>query len=182
MLTSLVVLLAISHFAPSLKTGKLTDFILPGHVILDTASGDMNGDKLSDLILIQRSLQEDQEDYEDRLRPALILFGQIDGSYKLVARNDSIVYGKHDGGVFGDPWAGITIAKGNFSLEFYGGSAWRWVWIVTFKYDKKREDFFLYRDGVQTFHTSEPDKLKENIQSRKQYGKLRFASYRHRTD
>src|SRR5687768_14233802 len=116
------------------RHGTLESFILPGHVILDTASGDMNGDKLRDLVLVQRSVQEDREDYEDRLRPAMVLFGQRDGKYRLVARNDSIVYGRHDGGMMGDPWSGITITKANFSLQFYGGSGWRWSWIVTFKY------------------------------------------------
>lgn len=177
--TLLRLILALGELPASPKLGKLADFIVPGHVILDTASGDMNGDKLADVVLVLRSVDEDLKDYESRLRPTLILFGQSGETFRLIAGNDDIVLDQYDGGVWGDHWEGIAISKSNFSLQFYGGSAWRWSHVITFKHDKKRNDFFLLHDRSVTYHVSDPNKTDNHIYNRLLYGKLRFSNYQH---
>ena len=69
----------------------------------------------------------------DTARHLLIIQGEKDGTFKIVANNDSIVLCFGCGGVFGDPYAGITVKDNYFSIEHYGGSAWRWTRIITFK-------------------------------------------------
>ncbi len=79
-----------------------------------------------------------------RIRPLLILIGNSYGNLKKVAHNNNNTVLCHNcGGIFSDPFEGITIKNGYFSVEHYGGSNWRWTEIITYKYLKdKTIDFF----------------------------------------
>jgi hypothetical protein len=151
--------------------------IIPkGYKVLNFTKGDLNRDKFSDAILILKHKGEESEENEYK-RPLYILIGNEKGGYKVVEKSDNVVLGYNDGGVFGDPFEGVTIKKGNFSIEHYGGSNWRWSKIVTFKYDKNKKDWFLYRDGEETYHTSKPSKVSREIQTIKDFGVVSFKKY-----
>ena len=123
-------------------------------------------------------LKNNQEDINaDTTRPLLLLIGHGKGLYKLVERNDSIVLCKGCGGMFGDPYAGITIKNGFFSIEHYGGSNWRWTRIITFKYDIKLKQFVLHRDAGESYHTFDPNKTTRNIYNKEDFGQLLFSKY-----
>ncbi|WP_276500390.1 hypothetical protein [Terrimonas pollutisoli] len=158
----------------SQSTG-ITSFIPAGYAILDSASGDLNKDRLKDYVLILKV--DEEEEHADTTRPLLLLMGTVRDQYQLLARNDSVVLCKSCGGVFGDPYAGITIKNNFFSVEHYGGSNWRWTRIITFRYDAKTKQFLLHRDAGESFHTSDPDKMKLNLHEKEDFGKLPFAKY-----
>ncbi len=99
------------------------------------------------------------------------------GTFKVVARNDNTVYCIDCGGMMGDPFQGITIKKGYFSVEHCGGSAWRWTRIITYKYSKAENYWFLYKDGSDNFHTSEPEKVECKIRTTKNFGKIPFDKF-----
>ncbi len=154
---------------------RLPAFIPAAYSILDSASGDINKDGKKDLVLILKSKEEEMK--VDTSRPLLLLAGDGKGSYKLEERNDSIVLCRGCGGAFGDPYAGITIKNGFFSIEHYGGSSWRWTRIITFRYDSKLKQYILHRDAGDSFHTSDPDKSKLHIYNKEDFGKLLFRKY-----
>ncbi len=110
-------------------------------------------------------------------RPLYILIGQSDQSYKLTAKNNNVVYCVDCGGMMGDPFMGITIKNGYFSIEHYGGSAWRWTKIVTFKYSKTKKKWFLHKDGGDSFHTSQPEKVETKVKTVKDFGVIQFEKY-----
>lgn len=56
----------------------------------------------------------------------------------------------------GDPFTGLTIKKGYFTVEHYGGSAQRWTRYVTFKYDPASRTWLLHRDGHERFEALDP--------------------------
>jgi hypothetical protein len=114
---------------------------------------------------------------EDSVRPLILLAGTNNGSYKVISRNDRVVYCRGCGGVMGDPYQAIVIKNGYFSIEHYGGSGWRWTRIITFKYDSKDTQFKLHRDAGEWFHAAEPEKVKVNIFNKDLYGKQSFAEY-----
>ena len=143
--------------------------------VLDSAEGDLNLDDFKDKILVLNSV--DEEKFPESARPLLLLTGCKDGSFKLAARNDSIVMCKRCGGVFGDPFDDVVIKKGYFSIEHYGGSAWRWSRIITFKYSKAIDNWVLYRDAGVSYHTSDPDKTEDIVTNKEDYGKLTFAEF-----
>lgn len=73
---------------------SIAKFIPEGYVLLDTASGDLNKDGVTDMVLITRL--PDEEETSDgianpTLRPLLLLNGKPDRSFELAARNDSII-------------------------------------------------------------------------------------------
>lgn len=173
----LFIVIAILSFNKQLsaQSSSLQSFIPAGYSILDSAAGDFNKDRLKDYILILKVNEEEND--ADTTRPLLLLMGMADNQYQLAARNDSVVLCKGCGGVFGDPYAGITIKNNFFSIEHYGGSNWRWTRIITFRYDANTKQFILHRDAGESFHTSDPDKKKLDIHNKEDFGKLFFTEY-----
>ena len=165
--------------AERLKTYLLT-FVPKDYSILDTATGNLNLDEYPDMILVlKKNGEEKTSDVVDHpeKRPLLILVGQPDGTFKLVARNDNTVYCVDCGGMMGDPYQGITIKNGYFSVEHYGGSAWRWTRIITYKYSKAENYWFLHKDGSDSFHATEPEKVESEILTTKNFGKVPFDKF-----
>ena len=157
------------------QSQPLASSIPAGFSILDSASGDINKDGKKDLLIILKNDLE--ENSGDTARPLLILLGAEKGLYDLAGRNDSVVLCKSCGGVFGDPYAGMTVKNNFFSIEHYGGSNWRWSRIITFRYDLKGKQVLLHRDAGDSFHTSDPNKTTTNIHNKEDFGKLLFANY-----
>lgn len=77
----------------------------------------------------------------------------------------------------GDPFTGVTIKNGYFSVEHYGGSGWRWTRIVTFKYAPAEKNWFLFKDGGDSFHALDPEKVKTKISTVKNFGKVPFERF-----
>lgn len=156
-------------------------FILPGYELMDTLSGDLNLDGKNDLLIVLRLKNEEKMGdtaQTDLPRPLLLLINQKDGSYKQMGRNDHAVLCSKCGGVFGDPYNGLAIKNGYFSVQHYGGSNWRWTDIVTFKYDKLKKKWFLHKWGGDSYHTSDPDKVKTEVKTVKQFGVVEFDRFK----
>ena len=158
----------------------ISRYIPEGYQALNATRGDLNQDAIEDVILIVK--KRDEEKTSDMIehpekRPLFILTGQTDNSYKLAAKSDNAVLCVDCGGVMGDPFMGVTIKKGYFSVEHYGGSAWRWTMIVTFKYSKTKKKWFLHKYGGDEFHVSEPDNTTTNVQSTKDFGVVAFEDF-----
>lgn len=154
---------------------SLSKLIPTGYSILDSTSGDINKDGSKDLVVILRNKYENLN--ADTTRPLLLLQGNIKRRFKLLARNDSVVLCMGCGGVHGDPYQGITIKNGYFSIEHFGGSGWRWTRIITFKFDSKTNQFLLHRDAGQSWHISDTNKTTENIFNKEDFGRLPFGQF-----
>ena len=153
----------------------LKSFIPAGYSILDSASGDINKDGKKDILAILKNNEEDNSG--DTVRSLLVLLGNGKDLYELTSRNDSVVLCKACGGVFGDPYAGMTVKNNFFSIEHYGGSNWRWSRIITFRYDLKTGQIYLHRDAGESFHVNDPDKTRPYTYTKEDYGKLLFSKY-----
>ena len=153
----------------------LESFIPAGYSILDSASGDINKDAKKDVLLILKNNEE--ENSGDTVRPLLVLFGGGKNFYELASRNDSVVLCKACGGVFGDPYAGMSVKNNFFSIEHYGGSNWRWTRIITFRYDVKTGKIYLHKDAGESFHVDDPGKTKPYSYTKEDYEKLLFPNY-----
>ena len=129
---------------------SIAKFIPDGFTTLDTASGDLNMDGISDMILVLKPLGEDTtEEYKNR--PVLILIGSRSGQYTLARRNDNIAYCYRCASVWGDPFMGITIKNNYFSIENGITGGRHWEHIITFKYDKSKANWYLSRDGFESY-------------------------------
>lgn len=159
---------------------SINKFIPEGYAILDSAAGDLNLDQYEDYIVILKNMNEEKtSDVIDNPegRPLLILIGQANGDYHLAAKSNTSVLCYDCGGIMGDPYQGITIKNGYFSIEHAGGSAWRWTRIITYKFSKADNYWFLHRDGGESFHSSEPEKSESNMRSKADFGKVKFEDF-----
>jgi hypothetical protein len=157
----------------------LMTFIPKDHLVLDYEYGDLNKDDLKkDVILISHSKEEQTDDSYEGKRNLYILSRTTDGKLESKGMNNEIVLCKDCGGVMGDPYNGISIKNGYFSAEHHGGSNWRWTRIRTFKYDTKKKDWFLHKDGGVSYHTSDPDKMEEEVSSTKDFGVVAFQDFK----
>lgn len=158
----------------------LAPFVPEGYTALDTTSGDLNLDTYPDMTLVLKKNGEettsDVVEHPER-RPLLLLLGQGEGTYKLAARNDNAVYCIDCGGMMGDPFMDVVIKKGYFSVEHYGGSGWRWTRTITFKYSPADSTWYLHKDGGDSFHAAEPEKVQTTVRTTKDFGKVPFEQY-----
>ncbi|NLL28705.1 MAG: hypothetical protein GX259_07900 [Bacteroidales bacterium] len=159
---------------------ELLEFLPTNYSILNATSGDLNLDGINDYILVLKKNDEDSlffvSDGPEK-RPLLILIRDKNNKLKLVRRNDNTVYCFGCGGIMGDPFMGITIKNGYFSVEHYGGSAWRWTRIITYKYSKKDNEWFLHKDGSESFYVFEPENVESKIKTTKDFGKVKFEEF-----
>ncbi|GAA4503031.1 hypothetical protein GCM10023172_27220 [Hymenobacter ginsengisoli] len=106
------------------------------------ATGDLNGDGRPDVVLALAPTASTEagpvpatNDNIPFPRLLVVLWRTASG-YKLAAAARQAVLCKECGGVFGDPFAGLDIAKGVLSIYHYGGSSWRWAVTGKFRYQQ----------------------------------------------
>jgi hypothetical protein len=157
---------------------KISKFIPEGFTLIDTAMGDLNLDKYGDIILVLKTIGEDTAlDATEYKRPLLLLLGNADHTFTLAARNDDVVYCYRCGGMFGDPYDGVRIRKGVFTVNHFGGSNERWSNAITFKYSPTDKTWYLYRivdEGWSVFHLN---KIESSAKTKKDFGVVSFKNY-----
>ncbi|TPG66543.1 hypothetical protein EAH73_09065 [Hymenobacter nivis] len=152
----------------------------PGYAVLDAARGDLNRDTTPDwLVVLNRPNEQKTSDVVDQptKRPLLVFVGGAGGTYTLAGRTDNAVYCIDCGGIMGDPFMGLTIKNGYFTVEHYGGSAQRWTRYVTFKYDPAGRTWLLHRDGSERFHALDPEHGTTTATTAKNFGRVPLAKF-----
>ncbi len=145
---------------------QLKSFVPKGFAIRDTAFGDLNNDTKTDVVLVVYTTKEDDENFEDTAmnigRPLMVLLQQPDGKLKQAKRNDNMIMCKQCGGMMGDPFQGVTIKNNAFSLEFYGGSSWRWGDTYSFNWNAGKQTWQLTKEKHESYQSGDPESsLKE---------------------
>jgi len=157
---------------------KISQFIPKGYSLLDTAKGDLNLDRFQDIILVLKTNGEDTAlDATEYKRPLVILLGHVDKSFSVAERNDDIVYCFQCGGLFGDPYSGIEINKGFFTVHHFGGSNNRWSNDITFKYSKTGSTWYLHKIVDKDWSVFHLEKVDTNIKTKKDFGTIAFKKY-----
>jgi hypothetical protein len=155
--------------------------LLPaGYTVLAAEPGDLNRDALPDwLVVLHRPDEQKTSDVvaHPTKRPLLVFVGGAGGTYTLAARSDNAVYCVDCGGMMGDPFMHLTIKKGYFTVEHYGGSAQRWTRFVTFKYDPTARTWLLHRDGSEQFDATDPEHSTTTATTTKNFGRVPLAKF-----
>lgn len=157
------------------QSQSLSSFIPKNYAILDTSFGDFNMDGKLDALIVLKVKGESDTSNADR--PLLILEGIDKDKYKLAGRNDHIVFCASCGGAMGDPYEGVSIEKGTFTVMLYGGSAWRWTQDIIFFYDGKKGKYMLYQDMGESYNSTKPNKVKKIKNQKDKWGKVSFEEY-----
>lgn len=177
-----ILLLLLLSFASNAQDkplpGEAQSFIPKGYESLDYITGDLNGDKKADAILILKQPGEDSLDMDETHRPFILLIRQSDGKLKQVIRNDSVIMCRHCGGVFGDPYEGIQIYPSGFNITFYGGSSWRWTYHYEFVYKPVKKNWYLIKETQSSFQSGDPEMtMKEAVIEETELGEVPIGKF-----
>jgi hypothetical protein len=160
---------------------ELKKFIEPQTALISLDAVDLNGDRLSDYVLVleKQKKRPQDDDIEEGQRPLLLVVRENDGSLKLAKRNDKIVFCSKCGGVFGDPFESIGVGPQTFSVNHYGGSAWRWSSSFKFNYSRRDKTWQLVKVEEVSFHATDPRNTmnKKIYTPPKHFGKIDIADF-----
>ncbi|OAB38361.1 hypothetical protein [Paenibacillus glacialis] len=105
----------------------------------EKAEGDLNKDGIHDIAAVIEKTTTEPE--EAPSRALLIAFGSMDKTYSLSIIADRVILKADEGGVWGDPFDGLSIDRGSVLVSEYGGSNWRWYNKYRFRY--QNNDWYL---------------------------------------
>lgn len=161
------------QYQPGPTPAELRPFVTEGKQPLCAAAADLDGDGRGDYVLVLGSpykyvaraegAEPDASELKDDLRTVLVLTRQPDGALRVAARTEHAAMCAQCGGMFGDPFEGVTARRGEFTLYHYGGSAWRWRVDYTFRHHPSTGRWRLARVEEASFHTSEPDRVEKRV-------------------
>lgn len=135
---------------------EINAFIPKGFEVLSLTKGDINNDKLVDFILVCKNKKEAEDGGLPRL--IMLILQDANKKFKVARKTEKAIMCAGCGGVMGDPFSGVEVNKnGNFTIQHYGGSSWRWTKDATFRFDGKNNWVLTYEKNI-TFHSSEPEK------------------------
>lgn len=113
-------------------TNKFKPFLSSKETVLDTAIADFNKDGLNDLAMVTEDSSNDEQNR------SLIIFSNTANGFTIAAKSKAAVLCKTCGGVFGDPYAGISFNKNILNIYHYGGSNWKWTNNFTFRFQNNQ--------------------------------------------
>ncbi|MBK7708093.1 MAG: hypothetical protein IPJ30_20675 [Acidobacteria bacterium] len=154
-------------------------FVEKGMKAIAIETADLNGDGRKDFILVLEPEKSEDEETEAE-RPLIILVRDKNNKLSEAKRNDRIVMCSQCGGVFGDPFAGITVGRNTFTVNHYGGSAWRWTADYKFNYSRIDKTWQLVRIETTSYHNVRPmnETLKKTVKTPpKDFGKVDIADF-----
>jgi hypothetical protein len=138
---------------------EVKQFIEKGMIPIALETGDLNADGRKDFVLVTSPRVPEGSTYDeagDGARQTMILVREASGGLTMAARNDNVAMCKNCGGVFGDPFAGVSIKGTRFTVSNYGGSNDRWAYDYTFEYSRRDKTWQLVRVEDTSFHALDP--------------------------
>ncbi len=121
------------------------NFLPKYYTVLDTANSDFNNDGLIDVVIVAHYNNKTKDVLEEKNRAIIILQKTKAGFIQKVKTLNGMLC-KSCGGLFGDPYQGISLKKNILTLNNYGGSSWRWSITYIFRYQKKDWQLIGYRN------------------------------------
>lgn len=145
LLTSATLTLA-TNLPPS-----ITPLLPKGFVVFTFLAGDLNNDKKPDYLVVVHKADEEQIAQQTETaprRPLLVFIQNTDGSYRLAARNDAVVYAINEGGQcdpFMDGEDGLAIKGAYFTVQNGVACGQHWTDFITFKYSPTLNNWVFHK-------------------------------------
>lgn len=159
---------------------KDSAFVPKHYRVADVVFGDLNRDSFPDAIVMLRHDSDDVAMYSEDPRWIYILLGTADGNFEVKSKSSHATFKQSEGGMFGDPYDGMTIGAGTFSINHYGGSRYRWTSNYVFEYDAAKTEWYYTRH-----YSSWMDMLMEDTtvhtDSLVLKNKIAFSTFNHET-
>ena len=156
------------------SVNELQAHIPSGSKLLDSKTGDLNGDGRPDALLVLDHGKGDEKLGEGTPRTIVVLVRDAAGTLQAVAQNNKLVPCASCGGVSGDPYGYVRIEDGRFTVAVGGGSRERWSDDYTFAYAS--DDWFVDK-VMRSVTDTETDDAKQKEFTAKELGKVRFEDF-----
>ncbi|MDO8331973.1 MAG: hypothetical protein Q7T36_16025 [Fluviicoccus sp.] len=142
--------LAVASSRTNLPKG-LSNLIPSGFKLDFITTGDLDGNGISDYLLVLGPINTSAASAVDPdiTRPVLLVINDGKGILRIVARNDHAIPCEACGGAQGDPFGGIDIAKGRFSIHQWAGSHGKCHQVTTFRYSDHASQWQLWSIKVE---------------------------------
>jgi hypothetical protein len=152
-----------SHPGSGQIPAELGPFVLPGTKAWCAVGGDLDGDGDRDYVLVleQGPPRDAGGLWRDAKRTLLVVVRRPGGTLHVAARNDHMVLCAGCFGMYGDPFQGVEVEAGAFTVHHYGGSRWRWQTEYTFRYAPSAGTWRLAKVAELSFDSVEPEKMWE---------------------
>lgn len=114
-------------------------------------AADLNNDKKPDYLVVAHKADEEQIAKQTETaprRPLLVFIQNTDGSYRLAARNDVVVYAINEGGQcdpFMDGEDGLAIKGAYFTVQNGVACGQHWTDFITFKYSPTLNNWVFHK-------------------------------------
>ncbi len=145
--------------------GRDLQSLLPAQwKVIEEAEGDLNKDGKADLAAIIEYTGKPAQDSAPP-RTIFIALRNAENEYILSAQADRAILLANDGGMMGDPLAGLSINRGSFIVSYYGGSNWRWTEALRFRFQNNEwaligyttEWFFIFAEHENSAENESKD-------------------------
>jgi len=136
----------------------------PGYEVLSQQSGKLNDDDLTDYLVVLHQKNEEQitrKTTHAPLRPLLIFIQTREGNFKLVRRNDSVVFRIDEGeqcDPFEDGMEGLAVKNGFFTIQHNVACGQHWIDFITFRYDPTLQDWVFHKRVSESWVLNPSDK------------------------
>lgn len=119
------------------------------YMIISYDTGDLNSDGEKDYSITVEHLPG----YSSYDRQTYVLISDGDKEFKVIKDNNNLAFGAAEGGVFGDPFTGVSIDEGSLSIRNYGGSSDRWAYEYKFSFLDSKLQLVESREIYHSSHT-----------------------------
>lgn len=150
--------------------------------IIDWKKGDIDNDKQDDFVIVMESDKTRNEPLENTfIRKVVLLKATNFSNFKILATNDGLVECTTCGGAgVGDPFMGISIKNGYFSIEELFGACVKTYIVITFKFMKG--DFYLQSIGSEDHYCKGIDgsgdpEVTFSKETKNDFGWIKFEDY-----
>ncbi|MBW2963132.1 hypothetical protein [Mesonia aestuariivivens] len=137
------------------------------YVVIDSILGDLDNDNIKELVVVLNTKKAEKEN--ENIPRELRIYKKINKKWINWKNSEQALYGSREGGMVGDPYAGIKIKNGILLISHFGGSSWKWGY--TDKYRFQNENFYLI--GYESNY-GRPCDFWENVDFNLSTGKIIF--------
>ena len=155
----------------------LKAFATGGAKLLDSKTGDLNGDGKPDaLLVIDPPISGNEKLGEGPARTVLLLIRDAAGQLQKAAENDKLVPCAQCGGIAGDPFSYTQLANNGFTIVTEGGSREHWSNEYTFAYSAEQKDWLL-QEVKREVADQDTGKQKKLDLTSKDFGVVKFKDF-----
>ena len=159
---------------------EIRNFLKVNEYIVTYASGDFNGDKLLDAVLVVGNEKEKHNDKTESInykRNLIILQRNTKGNLEKTLENEDVVYCYKCNSSQGSPLTSIVFKGNTFSVEHEAGKVNRWTRIITFEYEREKQLWWLIKDASSSYNIMNSNDIQSEVKTQDDFGFIYFQNY-----